>query len=87
MTDWVKACSTDSIGQGEMFSFDYNEKKLLNNDFNISPNSDRMGLRLINNSIKLILFMTSVLNIYIYYINSFVSKYRKVPKTKLYPWN
>ena len=30
-----------------------NEKKLLNNDFNISPNSDRMGLRLINNSIKL----------------------------------
>ena len=33
MTDWVKACSTDSIGQGEMFSFDYNEKKLLNSDW------------------------------------------------------
>ena len=26
MTDWIKACSTDNLGQGEMFSFDYNEK-------------------------------------------------------------
>ena len=34
MTDWVKACSTDSIGQGEMFSFDYNEKKLLLTNMN-----------------------------------------------------
>ena len=29
MTDWIKACSTDNLGQGEMFSFDHNEKKLL----------------------------------------------------------
>ena len=34
MTDWIKACSTDSIGQGEMFSFDYNEKKLLLTNMN-----------------------------------------------------
>ena len=30
MTDWEEACSTDSIGQGEMFSFDYNEKITIN---------------------------------------------------------
>tara|TARA_B100002051_G_C16722791_1_gene633486 strand:- start:89 stop:1033 length:945 start_codon:yes stop_codon:yes gene_type:complete len=30
-----------------------NEKTLHENDFNISPNSDRMGLRLTNNSIKI----------------------------------
>ena len=29
MTDWIKVCSIDSLGQGEMFSFDHNEKKLL----------------------------------------------------------
>ena len=35
MTDWIKACSTDNLGQGEMFSFDHNEKKLLlTNSFN-----------------------------------------------------
>tara|TARA_Y100000992_G_scaffold289447_1_gene244014 strand:- start:241 stop:1188 length:948 start_codon:yes stop_codon:yes gene_type:complete len=41
------------IIKGMHFNKVDNEKKLLNNDFNISPNSDRMGLRLINNSIKL----------------------------------
>ena len=33
MTDWINACSIDSLGQGEMFSFDHNEKKLLLNTF------------------------------------------------------
>ena len=41
------------IIKGMHFNKVDNEKKLLNNDFNISPNSDRMGLRLTNNSIKL----------------------------------
>jgi 3-phenylpropionate/trans-cinnamate dioxygenase ferredoxin component len=34
MTDWIKACSIDSLGQGEMFSFDHNEKKLLLTNMN-----------------------------------------------------
>jgi len=34
MTDWIKACSTDNLGQGEMFSFDHNEKKLLLTNMN-----------------------------------------------------
>ena len=34
MTDWIKACSIDSLGQGEMFSFDHNEKKLLLTNIN-----------------------------------------------------
>jgi 3-phenylpropionate/trans-cinnamate dioxygenase ferredoxin component len=34
MTDWIKACSIDSLGQGEMFSFDYNKKKLLLTNMN-----------------------------------------------------
>ena len=34
MTDWITACSTDSLGQGEMFSFDHNEKKLLLTNMN-----------------------------------------------------
>ena len=34
MTEWIKACSIDSLGQGEMFSFDYNKKKLLLTNMN-----------------------------------------------------
>ena len=34
MTDWITVCSTDSLGQGEMFSFDHNEKKLLLTNIN-----------------------------------------------------
>ena len=34
MTDWIKACSIDNLGQGEMFSFDHNEKKLLLTNMN-----------------------------------------------------
>ena len=34
MTDWIKACSIDSLGQGEMFSFDHNKKKLLLTNMN-----------------------------------------------------
>ena len=34
MTEWIKACSIDSLGQGEMFSFDHNEKKLLLTNMN-----------------------------------------------------
>ena len=34
MTDWIKACSIDSLGQGEMFNFDHNEKKLLLTNMN-----------------------------------------------------
>ena len=34
MTDWIKVCSIDSLGQGEMFSFDHNEKKLLLTNMN-----------------------------------------------------
>ena len=34
MVDWIKACSTGSLGQGEMFSFDHNEKKLLLTNMN-----------------------------------------------------
>ena len=34
MTDWIKACSTENLGQGEMFSFDHNEKKLLLTNMN-----------------------------------------------------
>ena len=34
MADWIKACSTGSLGQGEMFSFDHNEKKLLLTNIN-----------------------------------------------------
>ena len=34
MTDWIKVCSIDSLGQGEMFSLDHNEKKLLLTNMN-----------------------------------------------------
>ncbi len=34
MVDWIKVCSTGSLGQGEMFSFDHNEKKLLLTNMN-----------------------------------------------------
>jgi 3-phenylpropionate/trans-cinnamate dioxygenase ferredoxin component len=34
MTDWIKACSIDSLGQGEMFSLDHNGKKLLLTNMN-----------------------------------------------------
>jgi 3-phenylpropionate/trans-cinnamate dioxygenase ferredoxin component len=34
MTNWLKACSIDSLGQGEIFSFDHNEKKLLLTNMN-----------------------------------------------------
>ena len=34
MVDWIKVCSTGSLGQGEMFSFDHNEKKLLLTNIN-----------------------------------------------------
>jgi 3-phenylpropionate/trans-cinnamate dioxygenase ferredoxin component len=34
MTDWIKACSIENLGQGEMFSFDHNEKKLLLTNMN-----------------------------------------------------
>ena len=34
MTDWINACSIDSLGQGKMFSFDHNEKKLLLTNMN-----------------------------------------------------
>ncbi len=39
--------------KGIHFNKVQNEIRLFDNEFNISPNSDRMGLRLINNSIKL----------------------------------
>lgn len=29
LADWVKACSKNKLGKGEMFSFDYKEKKIL----------------------------------------------------------
>ena len=34
MADWITACSIESLGQGEMFSFDHNEKKLLLTNIN-----------------------------------------------------
>jgi len=34
MTDWIKACSIDNLGQGEMFSFEHDEKKLLLTNMN-----------------------------------------------------
>ena len=34
MTDWIEACSTDSLGSGEMFSLDHNDKKLLLTNMN-----------------------------------------------------
>ncbi|MDA0756882.1 MAG: non-heme iron oxygenase ferredoxin subunit [Crenarchaeota archaeon] len=34
MADWIIACSTDRLGHGEMFSFDYNKKKLLLTNIN-----------------------------------------------------
>ena len=41
------------IIKGIHFNRVQNEKTLFDNDFNISANSDRMGLRLINNTIEL----------------------------------
>ena len=29
MVDWVKACNKNEVGNGELFSFDYQEKKIL----------------------------------------------------------
>jgi 3-phenylpropionate/trans-cinnamate dioxygenase ferredoxin component len=34
MTDWINACSINSLGPGEMFSFNHNEKKLLLTNMN-----------------------------------------------------
>jgi nitrite reductase/ring-hydroxylating ferredoxin subunit len=34
MTDWIKVCNSDSLDQGEMFTFDHNEKKLLLTNMN-----------------------------------------------------
>lgn len=29
MAKWIKACSTDKVGNGELFGFTYNDKKIL----------------------------------------------------------
>ena len=34
MVDWVKACNKNEVGNGELFSFDHKEKKILLANFN-----------------------------------------------------
>ena len=34
LSDWIKACSIQKLGRGELFGFDYHEKKLLITNFN-----------------------------------------------------
>ena len=29
LVNWIKACSKDEVGSGDLFSFDHNEKKIL----------------------------------------------------------
>ena len=29
LANWIKACTTDNVGKGQLFSFDYDNKKLL----------------------------------------------------------
>ena len=34
MGNWINACSIDSLGEGEMFSLDHNDKKILLSNIN-----------------------------------------------------
>ena len=34
LVDWVKACTANEVKDGEMFSFDHNEKKILLSNLN-----------------------------------------------------
>ena len=29
MSDWIKACSVDEVGEGQLFSFDHKDKRIL----------------------------------------------------------